>query len=400
MPYMVEQIDSALNIIDDYDDKMSAKDRNGIFEKLFAESAYDIKFEKLNNTKYPIITVGEQKILILSKQITYLGKPHALYKKRIQIPNNWINIYNNLSCAYTILMVGVYRYKDNVIFVNFDPTNYIERNLNNSSAHVYTNDLYQAMLRPYFMKQDKNGNMITCIRYRYFIEYLKGNITYEDEIITIIKHFNQKFPFGKEIFGIKTYKTMLEENYNNALKSEWPGYYLEFLFSKFLKNSVETHVLIYQQNKSKDDKLDFDLWSEKYQYYADLKSSSIECRDIPLNDQESIIRAIEQFGKLWYIVYEHETKKDSLLNYVTTKYWNHQLAKDNSMSYAGKMKGSVLYKSMVVMELNRVNYREGLKQFNQGINSNGKPRNPKYKFSKGKFNDDNYIIYRERGVEY
>lgn len=89
-----------------------------------------------------------KKYILLHKAISYLGNPHPIFKKRIQMPSWWQEFYNeatNTHLDYDIRFVGVYHFQKNVIFVDFTKETYLQHGLHNSSAHVYTNDLYQAV---------------------------------------------------------------------------------------------------------------------------------------------------------------------------------------------------------------------------------------------------------------
>ena len=87
-------------------------------------------------------------VLILAS-VTYMGGngQHPLYKKRMQL-KKWykeaIEYYENKS-NYNVRFIGVYHYKNNIIFVEFIKDTYLKKKMNSSAAHVYTNDLFQAM---------------------------------------------------------------------------------------------------------------------------------------------------------------------------------------------------------------------------------------------------------------
>ena len=55
--------------------------------------------------------------------------------------------------------------------------------------------------------------------------------------------------------GKTAYNEMVKANYRNMLQAEWPGFYNEFLFEKFIKNKVDKIVSVH----SKDTELDLDL---------------------------------------------------------------------------------------------------------------------------------------------
>lgn len=397
MAYIVEQINHASELVMDYDELLTTKERLKCIKDAFSEVSNQIVFEKIGHMEVAILHVKARPVMILSKQISYLGHPHLHYKKRIQIPYTWIELYHQFHKSHDIVFLGVYKYKDNVVFVQFDTEQYVKRVVNNSSAHVYTNDLYQAMTRGIYQKTDAKANKITCIASKHMLAYYRGNEPKQHEVIRCIQSFNRSFPFGEQILGETAYEQMLCAKFNHALQPEWPGFYLEFLFSGHLKQNNAGSVLAYQQNKTKDDDaLDFDLWSSKYEFYGDLKASSADTKSILLNDQESMEKAIERHGKIWYLIYEHDTVKDALRGHVTTKYWNKQLNKSNALSYGAKMKGAICFKAVTVLEINKINYRNILKTFNQGVNSDGNTRRAKYMISKSIFADDNYVIYREK----
>ena len=57
---------------------------------------------------------------IRCKNVTYLGNPHPLYKKRIQISDDLYEFYRFAkSIKASPILMGIYSYRDNVIFVDF-----------------------------------------------------------------------------------------------------------------------------------------------------------------------------------------------------------------------------------------------------------------------------------------
>jgi hypothetical protein len=57
------------------------------------------------------------------------------------------------------------------------------------------------------------------------------------------------------------------------------------------------------------------------------------------------------------------------------------------------MKNSVKFIKMHIIELNRINFREVLAEFNQGVQPSGEKRKPKFKISKN--NIDNFIVFSD-----
>lgn len=51
---------------------------------------------------------------------------------------------------------------------------------------------------------------------------------------------------------------------------------------------------------------------------------------------------------------------------------------------------------MSIVELNRVNFREALTDFNQGHQPGGEARKPKFNINKKVLENDNFVVYRYR----
>ena len=58
------------------------------------------------------------------------------------------------------------------------------------------------------------------------------------------------------------------------------------------------------------------------------------------------------------------------------------------------MKNSVKFMKMSIIELNRVNFREVLTEFNQGRQPDGKARKPKFNINKEVLKNDNFVVFR------
>ncbi len=393
----VEQIDILGNKVIEYDEKVKSSEYKNIFES----AGLEIEEEAYHNRKkiYKTI-VGDKKFILLPASVTYLGNPHPIFKKRVQIKNWWLEVFNKYKNEYEVLFIGIYKFEDNIIFIDFNTEKYINNKLNNSSAHVYTNDLYQSMNSFNFLKKDKNNNKINLIRRVYFKEYLRDRnsniIKSENKIIEIIEQINNKFPFNQELKGEDCYKTMIDNNYSKKFEPEWAGYYLEYIYENELNFHPEKVLKVYNGGKAQGE-LDFDLYSHEYNFYSDLKASDIKQKETPLNDQLNVIKALEKTGKIWYIIYQHDTIKDSEVGNIVCKYWNNKqneiLNKNKKMdSYGSRMKGRIKFKNMIILEVNKINSSSILREFNQGKNSNGKERKLKYKIKKSEI--ENFVIYR------
>ena len=150
-------------------------------------------------------TNGEKVYHLLVRACTYLGNPHPLFKKRVQLPL-WFNDYTHAvreqNPMIDIRYIGVYHYGnshygENVVFVDFNKDTYLAKKGHNSSAHVYTNDLFQAMTYGVFTKEDHFGNSISTIRRDKFQEYLTGNASDTNTLFDLFRRFNCGFTFGQ-----------------------------------------------------------------------------------------------------------------------------------------------------------------------------------------------------------
>ena len=160
--------------------------------------------------------------------------------------------------------------------------------------------------------------------------------------------------------------------------------------------------MIYVGNQ-KNNIIDFDLYFKRDNFYGDLKASDINQKEILGNDKENVENAINNYGKLWYIIYEHETIKDKdknsemaikRMNLIGKKY-----EIDSEISYKDRMKHSVKFLKMKIFEVNKINMNEILSDFNQGKQPTGEKRNLKIKINKKELNKyiekykDNFLIY-------
>lgn len=174
------------------------------------------------------------------------------------------------------------------------------------------------------------------------------------------------------------------------------GWFLEYKFSCFIIAENCQGEMIYIGNiKDKNQKLlDFDLFFSHANYYGDLKVSDIDKSEAPGNDQENVLEDVNKYEKLWYIIYEHKTEKDSLHgNEMAIKRMNlldKTYKTGDEISYAKKMKHSVEFLQMKIFELNRINLNETLSVFNQGHQPSGEKRKPKFLINKK--NIENFIV--------
>ena len=174
---------------------------------------------------------------IFAKNVTYLGNPHPLYKKRIQIPAGFLDLYRRgQACGIETLLWGVYTHGDVRLFCDFDLTQYVEHNLHNSSAHVYTLDLQRALKAGIVQKVDSRGNRITVFDAEHIGDFFRWKFgaapVRQPSFLQVFDDFFSHL--DKDWDGIRCYDEMAADNYRNTFQPEWPGFYLEYRFEKYL----------------------------------------------------------------------------------------------------------------------------------------------------------------------
>ena len=368
------------------------------------------KILKVPSRKWALEFVDNGKVYhLLVRSCTYLGNPHPIFKKRVQLPL-WFNEYvRNIHAEnpnIDVRYIGVYHYGDvhhgdNVIFVDFNKETYLTKRGHNSSAHIYTNDLFQAMTYGVFTKEDYFGNRISTIRKDKFKDYICGKTFQTNSLFELFRQFNCGFSFGKWLKALDVIKEMHKNEWHQWRQGEWAGWFLEYKFNKFTIDTYITGQMRYVGRSLKIDcDLDFDIRFDEDDFYGDLKASDVKKHVTPGNDQENLIECIYQFDKFWYVIYEHETIKDSDVGYEATKGRNNYIKSVNptyykgEMSYHGRMKNSVKFVKMSIVELNRINFREALTVFNQGHQPDGSARKPKFNINKNVLENDNFVVFR------
>lgn len=406
-----EQLRSDLSLDINSDQPLSISEMIKNIENILGKD--NCYIEKVNNKKLLCYRHGNKVEVLLLAAITYMGGngQHPIYKKRMQLKKWYKDIieYYNDKPNYNVRFIGVYHYQSNIIFTEFIKDSYIKKKMNSSAAHVYTNDLYQAMKDGSFKRKDRNKNELVTIKYIKFKDYLDGNMReYNNDLFNIFAMFNDNDYFGKWISAKSAIPEMHENNWNKWKETEWPGWYLEFKIDNFIKEKcLENKILYVGSSHKKEGELDFDLWFNEDNFYGDLKASDIIKKEAPGNDQQNFIECINKYDKFWYIIYEHNTVKDSAENnYEATRFRANYLKEKNEwpknkpfdeLSYCKRMKNSIKFIKMYIIELNRINFRDVLSDFNQGKQPNGDPRKPKFKIPKN--NIDNFIVYEQEFIQ-
>lgn len=343
--------------------------------------------------------------VIFKKQVTHLGRPWPAFKKRIQIPTTWLAAEHAARRAGLVPhFVGIYHYRDVTIFVDFDPSNYVARKANNSAAHVATNDLFQAQTTGQFIRTDRNGNRLTSIRSDEFANYLLHGLRFTHPRLGVFSSFNDEFLTGQAVDSLEAVKEMHEAKWPDCFQAEWPGFYLEFRLDKFVRSAGLEGLVAFQKVKAQG-RYDYDLRFDddgSVSFYGDLKASDVLKRDAPGNDAAQIKKCLEEFGRFWYVIYEHETRKAKDHGDVATIAWNewkksvgYARAKGyDPLCYASRFKASVRFVKMLVLEVNAANFHVALADFAQGRQPDGAARAPKVIIKKKDI--ENFVIFSAR----
>lgn len=253
-----------------------------------------------------------------------------------------------------------------------------------------------------FTKEDHFGNSISTIRKDKFQDYLTNQVPETTTLFDLFHKFNCGFTFGQWLQALDAIKEMHGNNWHQWRQAEWAGWFLEYKFNKLtIENDITSKMRYVGSSLKREGDLDFDIRFDEEDFYGDLKASDIKKKETPGNDQENLKECIYQFDKFWYVIYEHETIKDSgATNYEATKARNRYIKSvdpsydKDEMSYHERMKNSVKFMKMSIIELNRINFREALTDFNQGCQTDGKARKPKFNINKKVLENDNFVVFR------
>lgn len=345
----------------------------------------------------------EEHVLLL-KQVTHLGNPWPGFKKRIQIPHQWLAAEAAArEAGLSVAFLGIYHHGPVTIFVDFDPATYVQRAANNSAAHVATNDLFQAQLDGVFSREDRNGNRLTSVRSDVLLDYLTGGVDGRDPRLDVFRGFNTELFDGHRVEAVDAVRAMHDAGWPDRFQSEWPGFFLEYRFDRFVRDQGLGHLTRFQKVKRRGE-LDYDLVfanAGQVDFYGDLKASDLSAGESPGNDMADLLACLELHGRFWYVVYEHETWHARDNGDEGTVAWNrlrrdlgHRPAKPyDDLSYARRFKEAVRWEQMLILEVNPANVDVVLGDFNQGRQPDGSARAIKCMIRKR--NIDNFLIMRE-----
>jgi hypothetical protein len=250
-----------------------------------------------------------------------------------------------------------------------------------------------------FEKTDQNGNIVTSIRRDRLKDYILGIKRHDSNLFDLFRQFNCGYPFGQWLYALDAIKQMYKDEWTQWRQAEWAGWFLEYKFDDFIaRNHLENKMRYIGTSNKGEGELDFDIRFDEADFYGDLKASDLSKKEAPGNDQNNLIDCIFRYDKFWYVIYEHETIKDKDKHFEATIARNTLLneldatRQKDVLSYGNKMKHSVKFVKMFIVELNRINYRDALKDFHQGHQPDGSPRAQKFNIDKK--NIDNFVVFR------
>jgi len=390
---IVDQISANGDVVPDVDRRLSESAKNALLLAALP-GAKTTTWNRLRAVRF-------EDQVIFKAQVTHLGKPWPAYKKRIQIPNTWVAAAQEaMNDGLRVRFVGIYHREDVTIFVDFDPTTYLRRKANNSAAHVATNDLFQAQTLGQFARIDRNGNRLTSVRADHFASYLRDGFTSMQPQLAAFERFNRTFLDGRPIEALDAIREMHAARWPDTFQAEWPGFYVEFKLNESLRAEGTPALVEYRKVKQKG-AYDFDLGilgRGGLEFYGDLKASSVAYSETPGNDAGDLARCVKEFGRFWYVIYEHETEHAKDQDDRATIEWNRWKLEQgkavlpfNPLSYASRFKASVKFVRMVVLEVNAANFHVVLGDFAQGRQPGGAPRAMKVKIKKKDL--ENFLIY-------
>lgn len=165
---------------------------------------------------------------------------------------------------------------------------------------------------------------------------------------------------------------MKDADYTHWRQTEWVGFYLEFLMERTNLPGVAQFKL-FVGNTS------FNGCAGKN--IIDYKTSSID-EDVLLNDKKAVDYIVQKYGELGYVIIkgiaekEEDNEMDIWRKGLTGKS-KYVIEGEKSGRKHRKLKTKFVLIKIIYVGINKQNIHK-LRTFNQGVNSDGKPRNPKY----------------------
>lgn len=350
------------------------------FIGLMSSAGHTISFTKKGTVSE--FNIDGKMFYVVIKNISYLGHPHPLSKKRIQLPSDFNEKITNKD--YGILVLGRYGYGDGKLWCAWNISK--DKRGKSSSLHVNVTDLQNAYNFGNFTKRDRNGNDVFVYRsdmLHNFIKYQLSKKNAKDlDVINNIKSVMLSV-LGEDLTwdAVTKYSEMKEENFRNWRQQQWQGFYLEFIANKSDKITTP------------GPKVGTTVWDSMINgEVVDLKvHSDGKSGYIPGNDFESIQETVKEYGRLFYAVVVGQATLESEELEVSTA-WNEMKGGKSKYQEKGavtnrahrKLKSKFEVKSVEIIEINASNISE-LESFQKGFkNSNGKARKEKVKIKLGK----------------
>ena len=381
-------------------------------------------------------TKNGKSIYIMVANITFMGGEegqHPKDLKRIQYNVEWRNFYNEFSPHGEVLWMGLYTYKNSKIWGIFHPETYLKKHEGKPmiskgghkaqySCHIFLNDLYHGHTDNNYIKIDKQGNKVEAVKFDFLRNRFEGTVVKQNPIIEVIENINKTLiPWNRWLVAneaIPYMRNLIEKNgFHQWKQNLWNGWYVEALYSEYLSENPSPYIEYIATSKNqaikdeyKNKGLDLAFPHPVYHFIGDLKAVCEGSGNTLLNDEKTINADLEEYKKIWFIIYIHDKKQGSTNDYEMVKWRNHYILDNNEWDFNRKpvfeetdaynTPHSVSYSHMVIIELNEITKKQYFnvgKQF--GLNSDGKERNDKYKINKeilDKLDDDSFVIYRYR----
>ena len=256
--FLVQQIQNG-QIVEGYDKFIRSNKRKcAIFEEALTKKNISVQWINQKQQPYQLemnVFHEEIRINLYLSCVTYLGKPHPSYKKRMQLSDSANRKYLNQDNTRDdiTLMIGLYLYdEEQPIFVAWDSDSNKEAGKSKSS-HVFVNDILLAVKNGVSQRKDKYSHNVYCFKPEFlkdFIDYNRFDLKHERSFIEYLNQFGKKinqymfldhiYQFLKEDMlkkdaiwdGKKCVLEMKEHHYQNWAQTEWQGFYLEFLLQQ------------------------------------------------------------------------------------------------------------------------------------------------------------------------
>lgn len=341
-----------------------------------------------------LLGYGEDVILLI-KNIVFIGNNHYSDEKRIEIPARYKDIYFAAKAQNKrVLILGYYEYKYNEIFAVFDTEDYVKHSkIHQSAGWIYTTDIVEATVNNYYQRVDKNGNHLYVMNKATFTQYLAKfalhrDLPFAEETRTIQNYFSSFFScMPKDLVGIDCYEEMKKASFPQWRQSRWEGWYPEFLLQKYLDENP-TESIVWWGKKGRGE-IDLDMKFPKiHEFYGDAKSDN-EDGVTQGNKKETIEEVLSRGGLVWYIVFQWTREMDKDNGGVTTLWWNTALNDPNEHvpdrpkaldTFLKDMKHSIHITRMEIYEIDAITFP--YMHVYLPTKCNGKERAPKVEIKK------------------